>query len=121
MLKNPPVSRIVVRLFSPKSIPFTLTLSRLASQKPRGLTLGRVTKVFETNLELSSPLKRKKENLINITMVPNEEPKTNPNVISPSFLSADRASLYETMGAGTNPEDASASIGVGVCCVERLC
>jgi hypothetical protein len=57
---NPPVSRIVVRSVSPKSTPFTLTPSRLVSQNPTGLMLGRLTRVFGSNLVGSSPLERKK-------------------------------------------------------------
>ena len=58
-MKNPPVSRIVVRPVSPKSTPFTEIPSRGASQKPLGLMLVRVTRVLELNLLLSSPLKKK--------------------------------------------------------------
>ena len=57
---NPPVSRIVVRSVSPKSTSFTLTPSKLDSQNPSVLMLGRLTKVFASNLVGSSPLERKK-------------------------------------------------------------
>lgn len=115
----PPVSRIVVRPVSPKSASFTLTPSRLDSQNPSVLTLGRLTKVFASNLVESSPLERKKRS--NHVTIVQWMTKTNPKVISPSLsLSSARPSLYETMAAETNPVDARASIGVGVCCVERL-
>ena len=58
---NPPVSRMVVRPVSPKSASFTLTPSRLASQNPSVLMLGRLTNVFGSNLVGSSPLERKKK------------------------------------------------------------
>ena len=60
MQDNPPVSRIVVRSVSPKSALFTLTPSRLDSQNPSVLMLGRLTKVFASNLVGSSPLEREK-------------------------------------------------------------
>lgn len=79
---NPPVSRIVVRSVSPKSTPFTLTPSRLVSQNPTGLMLGRLTKVFGSNLAGSRALERKKRsNHVGWCNEGPDEPKGNLSVI----------------------------------------